>query len=181
MSATVKYERIEKNCRSSRNPKEDAGIFSILSCWWMAGIFKTGSKRHLENCDMFPLCQQDKTQENTERLSQFWASQIATSGRWRLIKALLKAYPFCDYFFVLCTALLGAILQSLQTLFISFLMVEIDRLSDSNTKWAYLHGMGICISSLLRVLLLHQFMYISSLISMRWKSATTGLIYQKVR
>ena len=179
MATTADYEKIEKNCKP-RNPKDDAGILSILSFWWMGDIFRIGNKRQLENYDLLPLCREDTTRENTEQLSQFWKCESATNGRWRLLRALLKAYPLCDYIFILCAALLDTVCKSLQILFLSFLLAEIIHASSSSTRWAYLYGTGICISSFLRVIIVHQFVYNSSLMSMRWKSATTGLIYHKV-
>ena len=176
---TIDYERIEKNCTSG-NPKDNASILSMLSFWWMNDTFRTGSKRQLENSDLFPLCQEDETQGNTERLSQLWTSEAAKDGRWKLLKALLKAHPLCDYIFILGSALLGAICQTLQPLFLSFLLGEIISSSGASTKWAYLYGTGVCLSCLLRATILHQFMYNAWLMSMRWKVATTGLIFNKV-
>lgn len=180
MATAGDYERIEEDCKSI-NPKDDAGIFSILSFWWMGDVFRIGNKRQLENHDLLPLCQEDKTRENTKRLSQFWERESSTNGGWRLLRALLKSYPVCDYLFILCTALLGAVCNTLQPLFLSFLMAEIISSPGSSTKWAYIYGMGICVSSFLRVILSHQFMFNGYLMSMRWKAATTGLVYNKVK
>ena len=174
------YEMLENAC-SSGNPKANASLPSLLSFWWMNEIMRTGNKRQLQNEDLFPLCDEDETQLNTENLTQQWTLESAIKDeRWRLLKALFKSLPIGDYVFVVSSSLLSAVCQTVQPLFLSFLVTEIMNSSDQPTKWAYLYGVGICMSSMIRQTATQQFALNSSLMSMRWKVATKGLVFNKV-
>ena len=63
-----KYDRLESQPRQKENPRKSASVFSILFFWWVREILVIGQKRPLENDDLFPLLDDDKTQTSTEKL-----------------------------------------------------------------------------------------------------------------
>lgn len=73
----VQYERLESKTTKKENPRKNASILSILSFWWVKEILAIGNKRPLQNDDLFPLLDEDKTQTLTEKLQQTWNEETA--------------------------------------------------------------------------------------------------------
>ena len=197
----VNYEKIETEEKRT-NPQTEASIFSILSFWWLNEIFSKGNKRPLQNKDLFPLLDEDKCQEATEKLQRLWDEEVAKhppkniadtytgfprklfqwvpcGGGYRLLFALLQLHSWRQYVFVFLLALLYGLGNVLQPACLSLLLPEL--LKPSRDHWlAYVYAAGICLSSLLRVLASKHFTYKSLEIPQRWKSAVVGMIYKKV-
>ena len=51
----VEYNLLDAKSTNKENPRRNANIFSILSFWWLNNFLFTGSRRSLENEDLFPL------------------------------------------------------------------------------------------------------------------------------
>ena len=193
----VDYEKINTE-GDRKNPRTEAGIFSILSFWWLNEIFSTGNKRPLENKDLFPLIEGDKCKEATERLQQLWDEKITNHtpkpragfpcelfswwpcvGGCRLLSALLQLYSWSDYALVCLLALLCGLGNVLQPVFLSLLLAELLKPSRDDFR-AYSYAAGICLSSLLRVVFSNQYAFRLYTIPLRWKSAVVGMTYRKV-
>ena len=198
----IDYEKV-KTGENRENPKTGASIFSILSYWWLNGIFSTGSKRPLQKDDLFPLLEGEKCKEVNEKLKRLWdeknfkraprkkantctglprilSSWISCGDGCHLFSSLLQLYSWSDYALVCLLALLCGLGNVLQPVFLSLLLAEL--LKPSRGDWlAYVYAAGICLSSLLRVLASNQFTYRAWTIPLRWKSAVVGMIYAKVR
>lgn len=182
------YRRLDSETIQKENPKKNANIFSILSFWWLGELLALGNKRPLENYDLFPLLDEDKTQTSTENLQRTWneektihAANKQGSG-YRLLKAIIRAFPCTDYMFIFSTSLLTSVCEVLQPVFLSLLLPELIQ-SSGNSKGfslAYVYAAGICLSSFLRIFVTHQSRHNADLMSLRWKSAVIGLIYKKV-
>lgn len=178
LSPMGNYERLG-------NPKGYANVFSALSFWWMNGILGTGSKRPLENTDLYPLLEEDRTQGLTEKLEKTWKETFVhhppnTNKHHRLLKALLNMFPRWEYAAFTTTAALAAICNVLQLVFLSLLLTMLAGQSAHDTWHVYVYGLGVCLSNLGRVLVSHHFFYNSRLMGMRWKAAIIGLILKKV-
>ncbi|XP_068761627.1 ATP-binding cassette sub-family C member 4-like [Montipora capricornis] len=87
---------------------------------------------------------------------------------WKDHLLLLGLVIFWDFFKVLRQVCLG------------FLLLELMKGSDEDVSWTYLYGAGICLSQLGESLCLHQFMYHAALNTLRWKSGTIALVYQRI-
>ena len=193
----VDYEKINTE-GDRKNPRTEAGIFSILSYWWLNEIFSTGNKRPLQNKDLFPLIEGDKCKEATERLQQLWDEKITNhtpkpragfprellswwpcAGGCRLFSALLQLYSWSDYALVCLLALLSGLGNVIQPVFLSLLLAELLKPSRDDFR-AYGYAAGICLSSILRVLAANQFVFRLKTIPLRWKSAVVGMTYRKV-
>ncbi|KAJ7389913.1 hypothetical protein OS493_028376 [Desmophyllum pertusum] len=146
----AEYDRLKSEPRHKGNPKRNANIFSILSFWWMGELLAIGNKRPLENEDLFPLLDEDKTQTSTEKLQGTWNEE--------------KASGICNV---------------LQPVFLSLLLLELMKSSGEEFWWAYIYAAGICLSSFVRAIITHQWNYQAKLMALRWKSATIGIIYKK--
>jgi len=182
----VEYNRLES--KAKQNPKKNASIFSILSFWWLGELLAIGNKRPLDTDDLFPLLDEDKTRPSAENLQQRWNEVAATraSGKGgngqRLFGALVAMFSWGDYMFLLSITLLDSVGNILQIVFLSLLLPELMTSSDKKLPWTpYIYASGICLSSLVRTLARHQSFYNGNLMALRWKSATIGIIYKKVK
>ena len=183
---TAEYNRLESNAK--QNPRENASIFSILSFWWVGKLLDIGNKRPLDTDDLFPLLDEDKTRPSVENLQQRWNEATATSASrkggngHRLFGALVAMFSWADYLFILSTTLLDSVGNILQIVFLSLLLPELMKSSDKELSWTpYIYASGICLSSLVRFLARHQSFNYAYLMALRWKSATIGIIYKKVK
>ena len=180
------YERANSK-DSEVNPKRTAGLFSLLTFSWMSSMLATGAKRPLDNSDLFPPLDEDKTQEVTHRLEQTWGQELkqyTPSGGirgWRLFRAVLRAFRWNDYALVLCTGLIRSLSIVLQPLFLSLLLLNLMDQSTEDSRMAYLWGAAICISSSFKFAAMHHFDLQSYVMSMRLKAAISGLIYKTVK
>ena len=179
------YNRLESE--SKQNPKENANIFSILSFWWVGELLAIGNKRPLETDDLFPLLDEEKTRTSTEKLQRTWSEETArrvpgkSGNGHRLFRALIAMFPWTDYMFFFTTALLDSIANILQLVFLSLLLPELMKSSHREQSWTYIFAGGICLSTLVRSLTYHHLSYNTYLMALRWKSATIGIIYKKVK
>ena len=180
----AEYHRLES--KTKQNPKKSANIFSILSFWWVGELLAIGSKRPLENEDLFPLLDEDKTRTATEKLQCTWSKESTRRVRgkigngFRLFRALIAMFPCTDYMFLLGVTLMVAIGNILHLAFLSLLISELMESSPKEMAWTYIYAGGICLGSFARFLSGHHLAYNTYLMALRWKSATVGIIYQKV-
>ncbi|KAL9971696.1 hypothetical protein ACROYT_G017896 [Oculina patagonica] len=183
----TEYDRLEAEPRHKKNPKKHANIFSILSFWWVGELLATGKKCPLENDDLFSLLDEDKTETSTEKLQQTWneetkghVSDKSGSNGYRLLKAIIRAFPCTEYMFILSVGLLPGVCNVLQPVFLSLLLPELMKPSVEESSWAYVYAAGICLSSFVRAIATHQYIFHTHLMALRWKSATIGVVYRKV-
>ena len=183
----AEYDRLESEPGHKENPKKNANIFSILSFWWVGELLAIGNKRPLEKDDLFPLLDEDKTQTSTEKLQGTWneeTTSCASNKRgngYRLLKAIIRAFPYTDYMVILSITLLAGVCNVLQPVFLSLLLLELMKTSVDEFWWAYIYAAGICLSSFVRAIASYQWCYHSYLMALRWKSATIGIVCKKVR
>lgn len=73
------YESLQQ-MKLSENPKEAANVLSVLSFSWMNNVFAVGNRRPLENDDLLPLINEDKTQTCTKKIIQAWNAESEKRG-----------------------------------------------------------------------------------------------------
>ena len=182
------YDQLESKIADKENPKKNANIFSLLSFWWVRDILVVGNKRPLENDDLFPLLDEDKTQSAAEKLERTWFEETAKrvpgkkGNGYRLFRALVRMFPWTDHMFVQSLFLVDAVCNLLQPVFLSLLLQELIRSSWDHLFWqAYIYAAGICLSSWAHAIAAHQAGFHSLLMAVRWRSATIAVLYKKVR
>ena len=170
------------------NPKKNAGIFSILFFRWIGEIVAIGNKRPIEIDDLFPLLSEDKTETSAEKFERTWSEAknakdvgVTYRGGYRLFRALIRMFPWSYHLFVASTTLLAGVCNVLQCVFLSLLLAQFVKSSSSGRWLMYVYAAGICLSSLVRAIAHHQWVFHANLIALRWKSGTLAVIYKKVR
>ena len=182
------YDRLESDTlRWKENPTKNASIFSILFFWWVREIVAIGNKRPIENDDLFPLLDDDKTESLSEKLQRTWSEESAkrvpvTDRRgYRFFRALIRIIPWTYHVFVVSAALLAGVCNVLQYVFLSLLLTQFTKSTSSDRWLTYIYAAGICLSNLVRAISSRQWKFHTYLIAQRWKSGTIAVIYKKVR
>ena len=174
----AKYEKI-RNC--DVNPKAKASIFSRVTFWWMNDLLATGHERPLDNDDLYQLLEENKTERQVERLEKNWEEEVQRhSGKPYLFRALVYMFGWADYSFLFCLSFINGTCLLLQPVFLSLLLRLMALGSAEDFWWAYIYGVGICVSSLVSGLTAVHTFHNSYVISMKWKVATLGLILKRV-
>lgn len=159
---------------------------SRLSFCWMNGLMKIGSKRVLDPCDLYPLLDEDRSKELTEKLDFSWSEEVRNSylkgKEARLTRALMKILSWSEYALMVFSLFIGTACNILQPLLLGLLLSQL--LSDEDYRMdpmVYMYSGGLCISAFLRAVVMNQFHAKAQVLGMRWRSATVGLIYKKVK
>lgn len=180
MDKTWKYSLFMKN------PKERAGVMSRLSFCWMNSIMKISNRRALDPCDLYPLLDEDRSKELTEKLDTSWSQEVRDSylkGREaRLTRALIRILQWSEFALLSFSLFIGVACNILQPLLLGLLLSALLGTKNARSDpLVYVFSSGLCLSSLLRAVVLNQYHAKAQLLGMRWRSATTGLIYKKVK
>ena len=168
----------DKNC----HPATTANFLSILTFWWMNGLFKTGSQRPLKQSDFFPLHHKDRTRELTEQLWQTWNSHvqecIKTDKRQpKLWKCVLKTISWQEHIFPWCGLLVDSVCRVIQPLLLGIIIHLLT--TGENRKLTYVCATLLVLCCVPQIYT-HLITYKYEMIGMRLICALKGIIYLKV-
>ena len=186
MGKETDYEKLQQddNEKKDVNPYLTANIFSRITFWWMNKIFITGYKRPLEDEDLFPLLEDDKSEILTERLDVEWEKELSKRERGkkpRFWKALMRVCHWYDYMTIVALVLTDMANRMTLPVLLGFLISHLMGMHTIDASFKYILPTGICITSLARNLAQHHYQNKSALLGMRFRAAATGLLYKKVR
>lgn len=179
------YEKVnsDEEGKNNVNPVLNANIFSRITIWWMNKIFVTGNKRPLEEDDLFPLLEEDKSEVLTENLQEEWNKELKKrhqGKRPRFWKALMRVCPWYEYFSIVALVLTDMANRMTLPVLLGFLISYLMGIRQLDVSFKYILPTFICITSLGRNLAQHHYQNRSALLGMRFRAAATGLLYKKV-
>ena len=166
------------------NPVLHAGWLSKITFWWMNTIFITGNKRPIEESDLFPLLEKDKSEVLTQRLEAAWEKELAKEKlgkRPRFWKALMHVCPWYEYAYIICLVMTDMANRMTLPVLLGFMISFLMGNSILAPGFEYVLALLICITSLGRNLAQHHYQNRSALLGMRFRAAATGILYKKVR
>ena len=181
------YENVaadENDGTSSSHPTKSANFLSLLTFWWMNSIFKTGSKRPLNQSDFLPLHEEDRTRDLTERLQREWNRHVQecnkTKGKQpRLWKCVLRTVSFKEILFIPSVWLIDSTCRVFLPLVLGLLL---RLLSSTETNRSLVYACCLLLgSSGLTAVCRHLCSFRCELLGMRLSSAIKGIVYLKVR
>ena len=157
------------------NPVINANIFSRLTIWWMNKIFVTGNKRPLEEEDLFPLLEEDKSEVLTEKLQAEWEKELNKRHHGK------RPRFWYEYFSIIGLVMTDMANRMTLPVLLGFLISYLMGIRQLDVSFKYILPTFICITSLGRNLAQHHYQNRSALLGMRFRAAATGLLYKKVR
>ena len=179
------YEEVATHDKHSDNvnPTLKANLLSKMTFWWMNKIFITGNKRPLEESDLFPLLEEDKSEALTEKLEGEWEKELAKGKqgkRPRFWKALMRVCPWHEYLTIIGLVMTDMANRMTLPVLLGFLISDLMGTRKLHAKFSYVLPTLICITSLARNLAQHHYQNRSALLGMRFRAAATGILYKKV-
>ena len=180
------YEKLKSgdDAKENVNPVLNANILSKITIWWMNKIFVTGNKRPLEEEDLFPLLEEDKSSVLTENLQREWQKELDKrhqGKRPRFWKALMRVCPWYEYLSIVALVLTDMANRMTLPVLLGFLISYLMGIRQLDVSFKYILPTFICITSLGRNIAQHHYQNRSALLGMRFRAAATGLLYRKVR
>lgn len=184
-------------------PESSAGFFSRLTFWWFTKLAILGYRRPLEERDLWSLSEEDCSHKVVQRLLEAWQKQKnqasgpqAATDEQKVPSeddVLLRAQPKSKKLSFLwalvrtftSSLLMGACFKLIQDL-LSFinpqlLSILIRFISDPTapTWWGFLLAGLMFMSSMMQILILHQYFHCIFVMALRVRTAIIGVIYRK--
>ena len=182
------YESIKTDDKdlgnNGRHPANSANFLSLLTCWWMNGIFRTGNKRPLEQSDFLPLNEEDKTKVQTEKLQEQWDEHVRecsiTPGKQpKLWKCVLRILSFKEVLFLLSFWFIESVFRVTLPLALGLLLALLQSTERNQPLVAgccFFIGMAGVLSATT-----HYSGFRCDLLGMRLSNALKGIVYRKVK
>ncbi|XP_066582136.1 LOW QUALITY PROTEIN: ATP-binding cassette sub-family C member 4-like [Prorops nasuta] len=169
--------------KSKPNPREEAGIFSVLVWWWTINLFKTGYRKTLGIEDLFDPLRDDRSALLGDRLEGKWISELEKSKKQKRRPSLLKAI-FRTFLWEYSTlGLIHILNEFVIRLGTPFLLGGLLRYFNKNStevfETAILYATGICIVTAINVISANQFLHHSHHIGAKVRVAVCSVLYRK--
>nr|ALU63334.1 multidrug resistance-associated protein 4 isoform X1 [Oryzias melastigma] len=173
-------EKVGKN-----NPAATANIFSKIFFWWLNPLFRIGSKRRLDEDDMFEVLPEDRSDHLGEELQRYWDQEVqnatkemqAPSLAKSLIRCYWKSYSVLGFF-----TLLEEVIKVVQPVVLGKMIEYFESYDPDNVKAFHEtlgYAAGLSILTIGLALLHHLYFYHVQRTGMKIRVAMCHMIYKK--
>ncbi|XP_031575068.1 multidrug resistance-associated protein 4-like [Actinia tenebrosa] len=170
--------------KTRRNPREDAGFFSLLLFWWMKDLLQIGKHRSLKDEDLYELSYRDKAEEIAEQIDDVWEQEMMDARkhgqRPKLWRAVIKMFSLQQYSFILVLKFTKVAMDFLLALLLWAFLHILKEDSRFHRKYAIFTIVSISAASLLRVFSHHHYEYQTKVMGMRLKVALVESVQKKI-
>ena len=181
----VGYNKVSNGAETSFPCQERRSVFSVLFFNWITETFKTGNSRHLEESDLLPIEEQNKTKVLTEKLQEIWNDEREVrqkcEKRPRLWRCVLKMLPTTEVFILLVLGLVDTMFCSLRPLLLGVILSNLINTHSQDKKMMYACAVLLGVVSVGRSFATHLQCWLAEVQGARLCSALKGIIYSKVR
>ncbi|XP_048056290.1 multidrug resistance-associated protein 4 [Megalobrama amblycephala] len=179
----VDMEPINKDAKS--NPSATANLFSQIFFCWLNPLFRIGSKRRLEEDDMFKVLPEDGSKRLGEELQSYWDQEVEKATKElkkpKLTKAIIRCY-WKSYAVLGVFTLIEEVIKVIQPVFLGQLIRYFESYDPDNMAAlykAYGYAAGVSLSTLGLALLHHLYFYHVQRAGMKIRIAMCHMIYRK--
>ncbi|XP_026112988.1 ATP-binding cassette sub-family C member 4 [Carassius auratus] len=176
-------EPIKKDAKS--NPSATANLFSQIFFCWLNPLFRIGSKRRLEEDDMYKVLPEDGSKRLGEELQSYWDQEMEKATKElrtpKLTKAIIRCY-WRSYSVLGVFTLIEEVIKVIQPVFLGKLIQYFESYEPDNMAAlyeAYGYAAGISLSTLGLALLHHLYFYHVQRAGMKIRIAMCHMIYRK--
>ena len=163
---------------------ESANIFSLLFFWWMNDTLRLGSKRPLQDEDLFVLQDDFKTEVLVEKLEVEWHKECYTchckNKRPRLWRVMFKVFSFKNYLVLAAVKFTHSVTNILLPVMVWFFLTSLSEHSSMDQYSTVKYVVGICLITVVKGLSQHHSFFLAGMCGMRLRASAIGLIYKKV-
>ncbi|XP_073707299.1 ATP-binding cassette sub-family C member 4 [Garra rufa] len=175
-------EPIQKEAKS--NPSATANLFSQIFFCWLNPLFRIGSKRRLEEDDMYNVLPEDRSKRLGEELQSHWNHEVEKATKElrtpKLTKAIIRCY-WRSYAVLGVFTLIEEVIKVIQPVFLGKLIQYFESYDPDNSALyeAYGYAAGVSFSTLGLALLHHLYFYHVQRSGMKIRIAMCHMIYRK--
>ncbi|XP_050968338.1 multidrug resistance-associated protein 4 [Labeo rohita] len=176
-------EPIQKDAKS--NPSATANFFSQIFFCWLNPLFRIGSKRRLEEDDMYNVLPEDGSKRLGEELQSYWNQEVEKATKElrtpKLTKAIIRCY-WRSYAVLGVFTLIEEVIKVIQPVFLGKLIQYFEGNEPENPTAlykAYGYAAGVSLSTLGLALLHHLYFYHVQRSGMKIRIAMCHMIYRK--
>ncbi|XP_059610916.1 ATP-binding cassette sub-family C member 4-like [Phlebotomus argentipes] len=163
-----------------RNPVRDANFLSKTLFWYLKDLFRIGSKRSIEDGDIYETLHEHKSEGITQLFERLWAVESQKKSP-TLLRIYTKAYGWSVIGLGFLFSMLETVMRITQPLCLGGLVTYFSPGDEIVSKTeAYMYALGIIISSLIPVLIFHPFILFIFQQGMKIRVGTCALMYEKV-
>lgn len=168
----------------NKSPMESASMLSLLFFWWMNDTLRLGSKRPLQDEDLFPLQDKFKTEALVNKLELEWYKEnnscARNNKRPRLWKVMFRMFSCKDYLLLGAIKLTHSVTSIVLPVMVWFFLASLSE--DSKVKHGSTigHVVGICLITMMKGISQHHSFFLAGIWGMQLKASVIGLIYKKV-
>lgn len=164
--------------------EEKVSFLSLLLFQWMNNVFKTGSKRALNQDDFLSLAKENSAGFLTVQLQENWNKEkikcTKTGKKPKLWKSVLKTLSVKDALIIIFSGFLYSLSRVLQPLFLGYLISALMSAGPKNNYLVYGCAFAMWLCALIGSIAMHHQNYTAQMLGMRISSALKGLVYNKV-
>lgn len=183
MAGREGYKKISTDDMTERK-EEKVGFLSLLLFQWMNNVFKTGSKRALNQDDFLSLAKENSTGFLTVQLQANWNKEktkcTETGKKPKLWKSVLKTLSVKDTLIIICSGFLYSLSRVLQPLFLGYVISTLMSAGPKNNYLFYGCALAMCLCALIGSIAMHHQNFTAQMLGMRISSSLKGLVYNKV-
>ena len=184
ISSSSTKERVMEDA-SNKNPRQTAGLISLLTFSWLGDILKLGSKHPLQEKHLIPLERSFQAKDLVDFLQREWSAEVRwsqqTRTKPRLWRAMLRIIPYREYIILTLLRIFYSLSMNLLPLMVWLFLKSISS-GSSEISYASCLPLVVCISvtSVARNMFGMHGVFKGEMCSIRFKVAVVGLVYKKV-
>ncbi|XP_056606564.1 multidrug resistance-associated protein 4 [Triplophysa dalaica] len=176
-------EPINKDAKS--NPAARANLFSQIFFCWLNPLLRIGSKRRLEEDDMYNVLPEDQSKRLGEELQRHWEKEVEKAAKElrtpKLSKAIIRCY-WKPYALLGIFTFLEEVIKVVQPVFLGKLIQYFERYDRNDTAalyeaYGYAGGVSLCVLCL--TLTHHLYFFRVQRAGMKIRIAMCHMIYKK--
>ena len=180
----MRYNKLPREEPTSSLQKEHIGIWSLLFYHWMTDTFKTGNSRPLQQSDLLPIEEQNKTRILTENLQNIWFEErnrcFDSGKRPRLWKCVAKILPFREVMIMVLFGMVDSICAILRFLFLGVILANLIS-SNGDKTVMYVSAVLMAVTIIGGRVSLQFRNWMAEVMGQRICCALRGMIYSKVK
>ncbi|XP_015779867.1 PREDICTED: multidrug resistance-associated protein 4-like [Acropora digitifera] len=137
MPVKMRYNKLPREEPTSSLQEEQIGIWSLLFYHWMTDTFKTGNSRPLQQSDLLPIEEQNKTRILTENLQNIWLKErnacFGSGKRPRLWRCVARILPLREIMIIVLFGMVESISAILRCLLLGVILSNLTSSKGDKT------------------------------------------------
>ena len=184
MPVKMRYNKLPREEPTSSLQKEQIGIWSLLFYHWMTDTFKTGYSRPLQQSDLLPIEEQNKTRILTENLQNIWLKErnacFGSGKRPRLWRCVAKILPLREIMIMVLFGMVESISAILRFLLLGVILSNLTSSKGDKTVM-YVSAVLMAVVIIGGRIFMQFRNWMAEVMGQRICCALRGMIYSKVK